>query len=326
MTFKTMQDHVLERCNHDATLLNSTPRARVKAYLNEWHRRILSKPGMELLRDDTITMPTVAAQARYALPIAVSRIKSIFEPTTNRIRLIERSIDWYRSMPSTTSGVPEAWIPMGYTQVAKQPASNQLWVASDSASDTTIKAYVEGFRTGASQGDPVIADSVTLGGTTRVQVGALTDWIEVDKFFISQPAVGNVSLYTANASGSLLATIPAGFTFARYWTILLWPNPAAVYTLYVDYTRVLTDLTQDGDIPLVPEEFHWLLETGARASEYEYKKDWLAYKTMMGELATGEVALRDYVQNNPDKMLIPGSQPRSTRFSNLGSYFPSGTW
>ena len=326
MNFRTLQDHSLERLNHDQTLTNSTPRTRIKYFLNEWHRRILSEPALQFLRDDVVTFPTVANQARYALPQAISRVNRMYEPTTNRIRLIERSLDWLRMMPSTTQGVPEAWIPLGLTQVAKQPAGTGLWVVSDSVSDTTQKAYIEGFRTGQSQGDQVVASATTLNGTTRVQVGSLTDFIEVDKFFIDSVGVGNISLYDAAVSGNLLATIPIGIFHARYWTILMWPTPANVWTMYVDYTRTLTDLTQDGDVPLLPSEFHWLLEAGARLSEYEYKKDWAAYKISRAEFDDGLKAMREYVVNNPDKLIVPGQQPRSTRFSNLGSYFPSGTW
>lgn len=325
MIFKTLQDHSLERLNHDNSLSSSTPRTRIKYFINEWHRRLLSEPGMEMFRDDVVTFPTVANQARYALPLAVSRVGRIYEPTTNRIRLIERSLDWLRMMPSTTQGVPEAWIPIGYTQVATQPASTGLWIVSDNAGDTA-NVFIEGFRTGASSGDPVISAATMLNGTTRVQVGAVTDWIEVDKFFLSAAAAGNVTLYNAAAAGTALATIPIGQTYARYWTILMWPTPSAIWTMNVDYTRTVNDLTQDGDIPQFPDEFHWLLELGARVSEYEYKKDWMAYRTARAEMDQAMRSLRDYVQNNPDKMIVPGQQPRSTRFSNLGSYFPSGTW
>lgn len=326
MTFKDLQDDALERTNYDNSLTPSIPRTRISRFINEAHRRILTTPGMERLRDDILTFPTVANQQVYALPQAIDRINRIYEPTTNKIRLVERSLDWLRNIPTTTAGVPEAWVPIGTRQVAAQPASTGVWIVSSSASDTTQSVIVEGFRSGSSGGDPVVATSATLNGTTRVQVGTFTDWVEVDKFYLNGTAVGTVTLYDAASSGNVLAVIPIGQTAAKYFTIAIWPTPSSAWTLYVDYTRVLTDMVNDTDVPFLPDDFHWMLSLMARRNEYEYKNDLQRMMKADQDLLTARAALMDFVCNNPDYMVIPGFQDRRARFSNLGSYYPAGTW
>ena len=65
----------LERLNYDIDQNDSRPRRRIRRYLNEWHRKILTTPGLDQLREDVTSFTSVAAQARYPLPPSVSRIK-----------------------------------------------------------------------------------------------------------------------------------------------------------------------------------------------------------------------------------------------------------
>lgn len=330
MTLKELEDDTLVRIAQDPSLTVSDSRTRVRSYLNDWHRRILTAPGLERLRDDVITFPTVIAQPRYALPLAIAKILRIYEPTTNRIRLVERSLDWLRNMPSTTSGVPEAWIPFGYTPVATQPstvvaAGTALWITSASGSDTSQKVYVEGSRTGASAGD-AFSVNAALNGSTSVQLGTVTDALVVNKFYLSAACLGAVSLMTLTTAGVTLATIPAGQLHVQYFTIIVWPTPSAVWTMNVDYTKVISQMSQPTDTPMLPDDFHYLLGCGARANEYEFKKDFNAQQSALRDLQMGQQRLMDFVCNNDDYIVIPGQQPRGTRFSNIGSWFPAGTW
>jgi hypothetical protein len=88
----------------------------------------------------------------------------------------------------TSTGSSDRYINRGWQQVAVQPAAaTGLWAVSSSASDTTQSIKVETVRTGGLSSSA----AVTLNGTTRVQVAALTDHIEVTKFYSS--AVGDDS-------------------------------------------------------------------------------------------------------------------------------------
>lgn len=297
-------------------------KSRLDGFVNQRHRQILAMPGMQRLRDDSITFASVASQATYAMGPAVSRINTIYDGTTNQLKLEERTIQWLRRVDPrlASAGTPEAWIPLSIKQTQAQPATTGLWAVSTSASDTQ-QVFVESVRTG---GYGNVSAAVTLTGTSRVQIGTLTDHISVEKFYLSTPAVGAVSLYDAVTSGNLLATIPIGSTYARYLTIQLWPTPSGVVTYTVDYTREIADMVNASDEPLLPPDFHYLLSVGVRLDEYE-KLDDDRRQLMQDQWDKGIKRLQHYVINNADYLVIPG-ESRRPRLSNLGPGFPAGVW
>lgn len=162
---------------------------RFKGFLNLTHRQILTKPGMQSLRDDIVTFTTIANTAVYGLPIA--KLQHIQDQASNR-SLEERPVTWVRGVDPglTNTGTPELYVPRGMQQVAFQPsAACTVYVVSTSASDTNT-AYLEGIR---STGDP-FATSVTMTGLTAAAFSAFTDVIEVTKFYLSAAAVGSVTI------------------------------------------------------------------------------------------------------------------------------------
>ena len=294
---------------------------RVRMFLNEWHRRLLTVPGMEQLRDDTITFPSVANAARYAMPPVVARIKKISE-TTNDRTLEMRTLDWLRSVdPDPATGTPFAWIPLGLKPVARQPATTGLWVVSSAAGDTTQTADIIGIRSGGYLNEPSV---VTLNGVTRVAVGALADYIEVVEFNISAVGVGTVSLYDAATGGNELARIAIGQTAVQYVTIQLYPTPAAVVTYNVDYTRNILDMSRATDVPLLPEDFHDILSTAAIYEEL-LRKDDARWREQIRVLENRKTELFQHLFNPPDYLPVPG-QPLSDGGSNLGPWYPAGRW
>jgi hypothetical protein len=296
--------------------------ARLTAFINQRHRQILAMPGMDQLRDESITFQTVANQPTYAMGPAVSRIKTIYDSVTNQIKLEEQTLQWLRAIdPRLASfGPPGYWVPLSIKQTQAQPATTGLWAVSSSASDTQ-NVFLETTRTG---GYSHVAPATTLTGVTRVQIGTLTDHVSVDKFYLATPAAGTVSLYDAVVSGNLLATIPIGATYARYLWIQLWPTPAGVYTYSVDYTREIHDMVNPSDQPLLPPDFHSLLSVGARLDEYE-KLDDSRRSLMQDQWDKGIKRLQHYVLNSGDLVIIPGERSRAGR-SNLGPNFPAGVW
>jgi hypothetical protein len=50
-------------------------------------------------------------------------------------------------------------------------------------------------------------------------------------------------------------------------TLYLWPKPNAIYALSIDGILTGTDLVNDNDVPVLPEDFHDTLEFGAAADE-----------------------------------------------------------
>ena len=147
-------------------------------------------------------------------------------------------------------GVRAEWV---FRPLLPQPAAaTGIWaVSSSSASDTAGPTVsIAAIRTGGFLHQP---SAQALTGTSRVQIGTQTDYIEIDKFTLSAACVGDVSLYDAVTVGNLLAVIPKGQTNARYLGIHWFPVPATALTYYVDYTRTTPDLTAT-DEPLLPQE------------------------------------------------------------------------
>jgi len=322
MTFGEIASDLYRRLNFDAVPATMVT-TRLKAFINQRHRQILSMPGMELLRDDNTTFASVASQANYALGPNIARVKDIYDGTTNQMKLSERSVQWVRSVDprNSATGTPEVWIPLSIKAVQTAPAAaTALWVKSTSASDnSTVTAYVETTRTGGYRSSA----SVAMNGVTAAQLGTLSDHIEVDKFYLSASAAGSVTLETAASGGTVLATIPIGQAYARYRVIQLWPIPSTVWTYNVDYTREIADMVNAGDEPLLPVDFHYLLTIGARVDEYE-KMDDDRKAAVMRDWEIGIGRLKNFVINNPDYLIVPGGG-RLMNDSNLGSWYPAGS-
>lgn len=321
MTFAQILADVYRRTNLPATP-STADATRIKAFANETHREVLTAPGLDRLRDDTLTFASVSGTKVYAIGQAVARVKDIFDQSTNQWRLRQLDLDDLRTFDPglTATGSSDRWVPLGYRQVAQHPATTGVWAASSSASDTTPVVHVEGVRTG---GYRTVDQSATLTGTSRVQLGAFTDYVEIDKFYASAVGVGTISLYDAAVAGNELARISIGFTSARYLTIQLYPTPAAAITYTVDYTREMLDLVQDSDEPFLPVDFHDLIGLGARTKEYEFRADARLSVTQQ-QYVKRRSDLFQWVANPPDYRPVPGRGLIGR--SNLGGFYPAGIW
>ena len=295
---------------------------RLTRYVNEVHRDLLGQRAMSRLRDATFTFPSVIAQSPYGLPPNIARINSMFD-ILNKVKLTEKPLRWLRAVDpgmAAIGGPSYYFVNTGYQAVANQPKTTGLWAVSSSASDTTPSVTVEAFRTGGYLDTPL---DTTLTGTTRVQVGTTADYVEVIKFELSAACVGQISLFDAAAAGNELARIGVGKTYSRYLGVILFPQPSAVITYSVDYTRNIPELAAPTDEPLLPEDFHWLLVQGALAMEYDFQRDDTRYARAKGAYTTGLLDLRNFVQTDgADTISLRLPRPR---FSQLGPNFPAGS-
>lgn len=321
MTFAQLLTDVYDRCKYE-----SSPPAAVTARfsrgLNKWHRQILSNAGMRRLRDDIYVLTTTSAVGLYSLPPVVTRINAMTYRNGNVV-LEERSLDWLRTRDpglTATGGPSYIWIPMGYRQIAQHPSdASEIFVKSTSASDNaSVTAYLEGVRSGGFAKQL----SVAMNGTTAVSFGAaFTDFIQIDKFYLSAAALGTVTLHEDSGAGTELAKIPIGSTYARYFGIQLYPTPSAE-SYHVDYTRNIPDLANSTDEPLLPLDFHWLLAVGAEADEWRRLNDRRA-TAALAELSQGMKDLRNWVLNSP--MYQPDPLNDGPSYSRLGPWYPAGT-
>lgn len=317
MTFLEIQQDVFRRTNKN-TSPDAATVTRIKAFINQRHRTLLAKPGMDQLRDAITTFASVSGTARVALPQALTKINTLFQ-TTNNWRLAEKDLQWLRTVdPQQTSGTPTTYVPLGYEYVSVQPSNaSGIFIKSSSASDTGT-AYLQGTRTGGILG----SSSVTMTGTTAVQFGALTDWVSIDKVWVSTAAVGSITVHEDSGSGTELAQITIGRVRPYYFVILLWPTPASVLTYTMDFTRSILDLVQDTDEPYLPEDFHDLLSIGGRTDEYE-KMDDARLTVARRDWQERYDALLYWLHARASKRNVPRGTSGRTGFSDLGGAYPA---
>jgi hypothetical protein len=317
MTFADILTDIYSRTNKPASPDAETI-ARIKRFVNQKHRSLLTMPGIDQFRDSTSTFTNTSAVARVALPQALTRIKAVVDTSNNR-RLGEKSLDWLRTVdPQQTSGTPTTYVPKGYEAVAAQPENaSQIWVKSSSASDTGT-AYIQGIRTGGILG----SSSVTMTGTTAAQLGSFTDWIEITKFYVSTAAVGSITLHEDSGSGTELAQITIGRTRPYYFVVLLWPTPASAITYTFDFTREILDLVNDTDEPYLPTDYHDLLSIGGRMDEYE-KMDDSRFSAAKAEWKDKFASLQYFIHGRASERLIPRSMSGRVGVSDLGGYYPA---
>lgn len=292
---------------------------RITSFLNTTHRQILGLPGMESLRDDTITFSSVNGQVLYTLPPAVAKVEYLSDRTT-MIKLGIRTVgDIRESDPGlVASGPPDSYILKGRQQVAVQPiAASEMFVKSSVAGDTTQTAYLEGIRTGGY----AVSLSKVLTGTTAISFGAaFADIIEVTKFYLSAVGVGTITLTSVSGAGTELARIAIGDTYAKYIGIQLYPTPTSAIVYYADYVRRIPEMVNGTDEPLIDEDFHWILVEGVLIKEWSKKDD--------DRRAGAERTYREglsafkYFMNCPADYL-PSRTSGPERASRFGPYFPA---
>jgi hypothetical protein len=279
MNFAQLKADVYRRCGFAASPATDVV-TRIAAFVNEVQQDILSEPGMEFLLNDSVTFASVASQATYGIPPEFDSIKELRE-TTNRLRLYPMSLGEYRAVypdPAAVTGTPRRYVDLGFSALAVEVAdASSIFVLSTSDSDVGT-AYLEGYRTG---GIP-FTDSVVMTGSTAAGF-TYDDVIAVTKFYVSTAALGAITLCEDSDTGVVLATLGIGQVHARYRHIALVPTPAAAITYTLDGQRIVTDMAQDTDEPVVPPRFHRMLAIGARAKEYEKQNQIQRWQVAMGE-------------------------------------------
>jgi hypothetical protein len=132
MTYLELQNRALEALNL-STATTTDPRTRIKKAINDWQRRILTKPQFtRLLRDRQLTLTTTAAVHTYSLASSVKRINGITD-TTNEIPLKRRDLTWLREQDPglEIDGIPVAYVFLGSSSSSLLQV--QLWPTPQAA-------------------------------------------------------------------------------------------------------------------------------------------------------------------------------------------------
>jgi hypothetical protein len=252
--------------------LDSTTQTRLISHLHEGERMLLTMPGAHRLRESWVSFTSVADQPEYYVS-NTHKIHRIYDPTNRRV-LAEIDAAQYKALQpdyADTTGLPEAWVWLGMSpQLAWISNPSALFVDSTSGSDTNT-ATVVGQRSGRLPH----TSTVTMTGTTAVNMDAtVSDWIWVNKFYLSAAAVGTVTLVEDAEGGTIISRILPGQTGPETtWHIAFWPTPDDAYTYRIDIEHGFRPMAAATDEPLVPEEFHDLLVDFATIREYEHMRD-----------------------------------------------------
>jgi hypothetical protein len=110
VTRTELEQACYRRLGKNTSSPDTATQTRIRHFLNQRHRRILSMPGMSHLRDTSTTFASVANQSNYTLSsaYAIKRIREI----TNDLLLQPISMDEYRRLepdPSSSPGTPWAY-------------------------------------------------------------------------------------------------------------------------------------------------------------------------------------------------------------------------
>lgn len=311
------------RLGFGATQTGTDVQTRIRAFINETHREILRRKHFRRFRRQLTTVSSVANSPFMALPQAAVRVFGI-QDRTNDYLLEEKELLWVRSMdPALRATAAAPWAYAIYnlaSPVVAQPAgASSIFVKSSDAADTTQTANIEGID---SSGNYRSA-SVTLNGTTAVQlVPTAISFTNITKLFLSAAAAGSVTLTEDSGSGGTLAVLSPGRLFARYTVFHLYPVPSAVSSYYADIEVHVEDMSSPNDEPLIPEEFHGILGLGARKKEYEHREKWVAVTAMDNEFKNEVSRMVTWVNQ---KSGLQAGEASRRRYSQLGSWFPSGT-
>ncbi len=301
---------------------------RMRAFINQTQREILSMKGMSSLRRAIVPFDSVATIPYAVLPQSATRILSVVDRTGAYPLSVITLSDIEQADPALTSttGTPGYYAVVNLAStVARNPlAAAELFAKSDSASDTSTKeVFVEGIVTG---GYPRSA-SVALNGVTAVSLGAtITTWIQVNKFFVTlaaggtAAAAGNITLHSISGAGLELSRISIGRSYPRYTRIQLWPTPSAAVTYHAEVELHIEDMVESNDEPYLPEDFHWLLGSGALLKEYQRKEQPTMVAIERGAYINGLADLKLYVARAVGVPMV-----ERPRFSQLGPWFGAGS-
>lgn len=330
MNLADIEKMAYERLGYDLSNPGTVVINRVRNHVNSTYKQIMGKKVLQPLKNQLITVPCIAGTPFLGLPYAVQSINTIVD-RTNNLQLERIDMESQRDHdPGLTLSVGNPYAYSVYSfksAVFRQPAAPcQLFVQSSLSSDVTPRVvHVRGYRY---QGYPFTA-SVAVVGITPTLIGTANDWILVDKFWIQKdgqqgqaatlPALGDIALVEGSSPLVNIAYIPSGRSASRYALLHLYPAPSSVVTYTIDAQMLVEDLTELGEEPLLPEDFHWLLAVGAVMKESLLREKYSSHAAAKSEFREGLSDLMLTVNREPV------DRKRHRRYSQLGPYYSPGS-
>lgn len=331
MTLAQIEARAYARLGYDAANPGAAVVARIRGFVNETYHGILSKKGFGALRRQLVTFNSVAGQSLASLPVMVTHVYSVADRTKGWLLDEVTTTDIRRRDPGllATGGQPDSWAVYNLAAGGYRAATGIgqfLFTVSTSASDTSPKTL---FVQGIDFSGQLRSVSVALNGLTEVALPQTTTWSVITKCYLEVPstqglgaiatAVGQILLYETPTVG--VSIIPQGRSAAKYALLHLYPTPSTVVSYTADCDVLVEDLIEEGDEPILPQDFHWLLTSGAVLEEYGRKEKPAQLSQEMARYRDGLGDLTVFVNRLP----APRYPDAVRRRSQLGSYFRSGT-
>lgn len=300
---------------------------RIRRMINDSHREILGKRAFSRLLRTPITCSSVANDPLMVLPQAATKIIIISDRVNNRnLTPISLQDVRYRDPGlNFTGSIPDAYAVVNFAaSVALQPTGLvDTFAISDSASDGSgISVSVEGVITGGYYRHV----SIAMNGVTAVQLNT-SPWFftHISKFYLSASAAGNVTLRSTSGAGTELARIVKSRSFPRYTQVHLSATPSTAIVYTCDVELHIEDMHAANDEPLLPENFHWLLECGAMRKEFLKREKLALWKIEDANWRQGISDLRGWLSSQGGVSAAGQRGSGGRQLSQLGSNYPAGS-
>lgn len=331
MTLAQIEARAYARLGYDAANPGAAVVARIRGFVNETYHGILGKKGFGALRRELVSFSSAVGQPMTALPVMVTRVYSVSDRTKGWLLDEVTTTDIRRRDPGllATGGQPDAWAVYNLAGGGYRPCTppgQQLFAVSTSASDNSSKSL---FLQGIDFSGQLRSASVALNGLTEVAFPATLAWSLITKCWIEVPstqglgaiavAVGQVVVYETALLG--VTIIPQGRSAAKYSLLHLYPTPSTVVLYTADCDLLVEDLIEEGDEPILPQDFHWLLTSGAVLEEYGRREKPAQLSQEQARYRDGLADLTVFVNRLPAERHPDAIRRRS----QLGSYFRPGT-
>ncbi len=230
--------------------------ARLNGFLNESQDDVSNEFDFSHLYQEE-SLSTVAASRLLYTNYSYNKIELVTDVTAN-LPVCYQDEDWIREQDPnmTQTGNPYVWSLWGYSYVRNQPsAASVVTVVSSSAADTDVDVYVKGLVGGVERTEVINTNGVTpIAGTL-----SFTELFSIVKEGVS---VGVISA-TTNAGAVTVVQFAPHLESDEKQPIYLWPTPTDARTIHVRGFRKPRRMTEDGDFPDLPSNYHELVMLGA---------------------------------------------------------------
>jgi hypothetical protein len=325
MTLLDIERDICRRLDKNAVNLDPETKARLDTFINDVYRELLRLDGINL-RDEWMPFNTISGQDRYVLPQSVTQIYRITDRSTGRgLRQVPVTSMRDADPQARTIGPPIYYAVLSEGGIQRQPGGTDLELIS--VSNQPISAAI------------VISYEDTSGfmRTVTVQMNDQSNAALPPEIRRVYSCAYDLSTPIPLASGVVLrekvalrtiAILPAGAGTSglalHQWVLVLWPTPQGIYNYGIDFVYPRRPLTNSGDEPMLPEEFHTLLVWGGCREEcLKMDDDRLGY--YKDKYEDDVKRLRAFLHQSRGQRWVP-SGGRVRPISDLPGNYPASGW